>query len=274
MIDVHTHLEHKEYDKDRDDVIEKCRKELKAVITSCANPKDLDLTLGLVEKYKGFVFACVGLHPEFIKDNVFGKDSSLDDYLDKIKENKDKIIGIGEIGLDYFWIKEKKWQEKQKEQFIQLIDFSKELKKPLVIHSRDAGEDTFKILEQEDCKEVLLHFFTYKDLTDRVIENNYNISVNLLVTRNKTIKKIVKRTPLENIMLETDAPWLGPQKLISELKPEDNLFFKNEKNGLAALRNDPTSIRQTAERIAKVKGLDFDHVWKTCGENTKIFFRL
>src|SRR3989338_10348283 len=133
MIDVHCHLEQKEYDLDRDQVIEACKKAgIKAVITSSAHPRDLELTLSLAEKYKGFVYACFGLHPEFIKDNLFAKkvdQKGLDEYLEKLKENKKKIVAIGEIGLDFFWIKEKSWREKQEEQFVQLINFSKEIKK-------------------------------------------------------------------------------------------------------------------------------------------------
>ena len=276
MIDVHCHLEQKEYDLDRDQVTETCKKAgLKAVITSSAHPRDLELTLSLAEKYKGFVYACFGLHPEFIKDNLFAKkvdQKGLDEYLEKLKENKKKIVAIGEIGLDFFWIKEKSWREKQEEQFVQLINFAKEIKKPLVVHSRDAGEETFKILEKEDCKKVLLHFFSYKDLVDRVIENKWSVSVNLLVTRNKGIRKIVQKIPIEQIMLETDAPWIGPQKPVSELKPQDKLFFKNEQ--IATLRNDPTTIKQTAEKISELKKLDFETVWKICGKNAERFFAL
>ncbi len=270
MIDSHCHLEQKQYEN-ADDVVELCKKELKAVITSCANPEDFGKTIKLTEKYKGFVFACFGLHPEYIKEI---SEKQKDEYLELVKKNKDKLVGFGEVGLDYKWISENPWQRKQREQFVEMISFSKEIKKPLVVHSRDAGEDTFKILEQEDAKQVLLHFFTYKDLVDRVLENNYNISVNLLVTRNKEVKKIVQKTPLENMMLETDAPWLGPQKSIEELKPEDKVFFKNEKNNLATLVNYPTTIKQTAERIAEIKSLDFEKVWKTCGANANEFFNL
>ncbi len=270
MIDSHCHLEQKEYEKDRDSVVEECKKAgLKAVITSCANPKDFDLSLEIVEKHKGFVYLCTGLHPEYIKEI---SEKQKDEYLDKIKANRKSIVALGEVGLDFHWVKEKDWQEKQKDLLVELIGFSREIKKPLVIHSRDAGDETFKVLEAEDAKKVLLHFFTYKDLVGRLVENNWSMSVNLLVTRNKTIRKIVKSVPLENIMLETDAPWLGPQKPASETSPSDIVFFKNDQ--LATLRNDSTTIKQTAEKIAGLKGIGFSEVWEKCGSNAERFFCL
>jgi TatD DNase family protein len=249
MIDCHCHLEQSDYDLDRDQVIEKCRKELKAVITSCAHPKDFDLTLKLVEKYKGFVFCTVGIHPEYIKE-VDEKEK--DEFLELIKENKNKINGIGEVGLDFDFIKEKEWQEKQKELFIEFISFAKELKLPLVVHSRAAYDEAVKILEQEDAKQVLMHMFGANHLVKRIIENNWYISINTIVLRSKKHKKVVRDMPIEKLLLETDSPWLG----------------------LEGKRNDPTSIKIVAEKIAEIKKLDFEEVWNTCGKNAIKFFEL
>src|SRR3989338_10726357 len=169
MIDVHCHLEQKEFENDLDKVIESCKKtRLKAVITSCANPKDFEKTIGIASKYSGFVFPSFGLHPEYIKET---KEKEIAEYLEKIKENKDKIVGLGEIGLDFFWVKEAVWQKKQEEQFAELIRFSKEIKKPLVVHSRDSHERTIRILEQEDAKQVLLHMFGGKEFLQQIIAN-------------------------------------------------------------------------------------------------------
>ena len=158
MIDSHCHLEQEAFDKDLGKVIENCKKTgLKAVVTSCANPEHFEKTLQTSSIYSGFVFSSVGLHPEYIKE--FSQ-KTVDDYLEKIKENKNIIIAIGEIGLDFYWVKEKEWQEKQKEQFADLIRFSKEIKKPLVIHCRDANEETIKILGLENTVNL------YRSLTD------------------------------------------------------------------------------------------------------------
>jgi TatD DNase family protein len=255
MIDVHCHLEQKDYDKDRDEVIEKCKKELKAVITSCAHPRDFDLTMQLTEKYKNFVFASYGIHPEYIKEI---SEKEINEFLDLIIKNKDKIVAIGETGLDKFWIKESEWQQKQKELFIRLIELAKELKKPLVIHSREAFDETIRILEQEDARDVDMHMFGDHHLTKRIVDNGWFISINTIVLRSKSHKKIARDCPIDNLMLETDAPWLSPKKLLEGI--ED--------------RNDPTSIKVVAEKVAEIKKISFEEVWKKCGENAIRFFKL
>ena len=255
MIDVHCHLEQPDYEKDRDEVIEKCKKELKAVITSCAHPNDLSLTLQLVERYKGFVFCTVGIHPEYVKEI---NEKEKDEFLEQVKANKDKIVGIGEVGLDFFWIREEEWRAKQKELFVELINFAKELKKPLVIHARKASDECVNILEKADAKKVLMHMFGANHLVKRIIENGWYVSMNAIVLRSKKHKKVVRDMPLEKIMLETDSPWLAPKKLLE---------------GVEA-RNDPTSIRIVAEKIAEIKKLSFQEVWEKCGANAIRFFNL
>jgi TatD DNase family protein len=255
MIDVHCHLEQSDYDKDRDQVVEDCRKSLKAVITSCAHPMDFDLTMRMTESYKNFVFASCGIHPEYIKELSERKTESI---IEKIKQNRDRIVAIGEVGLDYYWIKEDEWRQKQRELFVQMIGLAKELKKPLVIHSRECNDDTVRILEQEDARDVDMHMFGDHKLTERVVSNGWSISMNTIILRSKSHKKVARDCPIENLMLETDAPWLAPKRLLEGVEE----------------RNSPTSIRIVAERIAEIKKLDFDNVWKSCGQNAVKFFRL
>jgi len=255
MIDVHCHLEQEDYNKDRNEVIEKCRKELKAVITSCAHPRDFDLTMQLVDKYKNFVFASCGIHPEYIKEV---SEREVDETIEKIKQNKHRIVAIGETGLDFFWIKEHDWQQKQKELFIRLINLAKELNKPLIIHCRDAFEDTIKILEQEDAREVDMHMFGNHNFVKRIIENGWYISMNTIILRSKSYGKVVRDCPLERLMLETDAPWLAPKQFIEGIES----------------RNEPTSIKMVAEKIAETKKVSFENVWRKCGENAIKFFKL
>ncbi|NIM47351.1 MAG: YchF/TatD family DNA exonuclease [Candidatus Aenigmarchaeota archaeon] len=255
MIDVHCHLEQEDYDKDRDEVIEKCKKELKAVITSCAHPKDFELTMRMVENHKNFVFASCGIHPEYIKEI---SEKAKDNFLELITENKEKIAAIGETGLDYWYTKEVEWREKQKQLFIQLIEVAKELNKPLIIHCRDAFEDTIKILEHEDAKQVMLHMWGGHKFLKRVLENEYYISMNTIILRSKSYRKVVRDCPLDRLMLETDAPWLAPKKLIERVET----------------RNDPTSIKVVAEKMADIKKISFEEIWNKCGENAVNFFKL
>lgn len=255
MIDVHCHLEQSDYDSNREEVIANCKKELKAVITSCAHTQDFDKTLNIVKRHRGFVFASFGIHPEYIKE-ISEKDIS--DFIEKVKSNRDDVIAIGEIGLDYKWVTEPEWREKQKELFVRLIRLAREIGKPIVIHSRDAYVETMEILEKEGAKDVDMHMFGDHRLTQRVTGNGWHISMNNIMLRSKGHKKIVKDCPMDRLMLETDAPWLSPRKL-TEGVDETNY---------------PTSIRNVAEKIAEVKNMSFEEVWKACGENAVRFFRL
>lgn len=256
MIDSHCHLEQHDYDKDRDDVVERAKAAgLKAVITSCARPQDFKLTLDMTSKYKDFVFATVGLHPEYIKDF---SGQQIDEFIEKIETNANKFVGIGEIGLDYFWIREEDWRTKEQELFVRLIELAKRLRKPVVIHSRESEEECVKILEREDATNVLMHMFGANALTGRVVENGWHISVNTILLKSKKHGKVVRDCPIEKLLLETDAPWLAPQTLGSFQKA----------------RNEPTSIRLVAEKIAEIKRMPVEEVWKACGTNAIAFFGL
>ncbi|MDD5416444.1 MAG: TatD family hydrolase [Candidatus Aenigmarchaeota archaeon] len=259
MIDSHCHLEQSDYSKDLDKIILKCKKELKAIITSCAHPNDFEKTLEIVNKNKGFVFCTVGIHPEYIKEIT---DKQIDVFLDLIRKNKDGIVGIGEIGLDYHWIKESDQIERQKQMFIKLLRLAKELDKPVVIHSREALPETLDILEQEEMKDVLLHMWGGHTLMDKVNELGYNVSMNSIIVSSKSYGKVVKRTPLEKLMLETDSPWLAVK--------EDGNSYKLDPDS----RNDSLTIKITAQKIAELKDIDFQKIWKQCALNSNKFFKL
>jgi TatD DNase family protein len=248
MIDVHCHLEQKDYEKDRDEIIEKCKKELKAVITCCCHPDDFDLTMEMVEKYKNFLFATVSIHPEYIKEV---NEEVVENFFKKIEENKEKIVGIGETGLDFI-IEEPEWREKQKELFVKFIDLAKNLNLPLVIHARKAFKEAIEVLEKSGARNVLMHFFTQKDLLPKIIENGWSISVNTTLLSSKNIKKIVRDLKIEKIMTETDSPWFGPH----------------------GQRNDPRSIKLVVEEISRIKKMKIEEVDKITTQNAIEFFKL
>jgi len=251
MIDVHCHLEQRIMQPDLDEIIRNCKSAgLKAVITCCANPKDWKLMMEMTSRHRDFVFASAAIHPEYVKEITA---EEADRFMEVLKDQKDNIVAIGETGLDYAWVKEPEWREKQAEMLRKFIALSKELDKPLVIHARDAYQEVVEILEQEGAKQVLLHMFGANHLVKRVIENGWSVSMNAIVLKSKKHGKVVRDMPLEKLMLETDAPWLHPS---------------------GKGRNDPTSIRVVAERIAEIKKLKFDDVWQTCGKNAANFFGL
>jgi TatD DNase family protein len=264
MIDAHCHLEQDMYDRDRDAVIGRCRKELDAVITSAAHPKDFKPTMRLVEKYPGFVHATASIHPLYVKEIT---ESQKKKSFEFIRKNKSRIVGIGECGTDYWWIKEGEWREKQGQLFKELISLAKELNLPLVIHSRNgkdesnAVEDAIDILEQENAQRVQMHMFTSRRLLQRVIDNGWMVSINTLLVRSKSVRKIVRDCPLGQLMLETDAPWLavGEDGIIKHPKEK---------------RNEPTAVKLVAEKIAEIKKLSVEEIDNKTTENAKKFFNL
>jgi TatD DNase family protein len=248
MIDVHCHLEHEKF-KNNKELIQSFKRELKAVITSSPHPNDFDYTLQLKKEFEGFVFVCIGLHPEYIEE--FSEDT-LDAFEEFIKEKKDEIVSIGEIGLDYFWVKDEKLREKQRWLFEKLIEFAKTVNKPITVHIRDAYEDALKILESIDYQKVHLHMFGGDKLIDKVMANEWKMSVGPIILRSKKHKRIVKKLPLERIMLETDSPWM-------------------KINGKESM---PTDVKIVAEKIAEIKKISLQEVEVETDKNAISFFDL
>lgn len=254
MIDTHCHLEQPDYDMDRDAVIEKCKRELDAVITSCADPNDFKLTVQMVKKYPKFVFATASVHPEYVKKF---SDEEIDKVIKVIEANANKLVAIGETGLDYAWAKDEASRARQKDIFVKFIRLAKKLKLPLVVHCREAFEDTIEIMEQEKVKRAQMHMFGSRQLRQRALDNGWLISMNAIVMRSKNYKKLVRDTPLDRLMLETDAPWLHPSGLDKDKQ-----------------RNDPTGVRAVAEKVAEIKKVTFEEVDKATTGNAIKFFRL
>jgi len=129
---------------------------------------------------------------------------------------------------------------------------AKKLKKPIIIHSRDAIDDVVNILEQEEAENILMHLFGARHLIKKIIENNWSISVGPIAQRSKTHKKIIRDMPIENIMLETDSPWFGQE----------------------GKRNDPLAVIGVANRIAEVKKITPEEVDRITTQNAIKFFDL
>jgi len=250
MIDVHCHLEQKDYDRDRDEVIKKCMAGLKAVVNSSPYYPHFMKAVELHKKYPDFVFIALAVHPIYIEE-VSHLD--IEKAISFIKENKQDISAIGETGLDYYHVKDEKLRSRQQDMLKQFIELANELKKPPVIHCRDAFDDCINILESNGMKnkKVLMHLFSSKKHIKRIIDNRWSISIGPSITMSKDIKRIARDMPLDKIMLETDSPWFG--------------FGK---------RNTPLSVRLVAEKIAETKKLGFDEVWETTAKNAVEFFGL
>lgn len=244
MIDTHCHILKEDYE-DQEDVIKRMKDNI--IIVSSASPKDTDEIIYLVEKYPN-IYGTLGIHPEFA--STYKKEE-----LDKIEKylNHKKIVGIGEIGLDYHYGKES--VEAQKELFIKQIELANKYNKTIVIHSRDAKEDTYNILMKykEKSTKCNMHCYSYDlPLAKLLINNNITLGIGGILTfkNERKLKEIVKEIDIKYILLETDSPYLTPEPHRGK-------------------KNEPVNIKYVAKTISEIKNISYEKVLNKTSENAK-----
>ncbi len=235
FIDTHCHIL-KEYYDNYDEIIEKARKQkVNTLIISICNKKDIKEGLELLDKYDN-IYASFGFHPEEI-DNI--ADNDVDELEEIIKANP-KIKAIGEIGLDYHYSKDKK--EEQKKLFAKQLELAQKLSLPVVIHSRDSTQDTIDILKKYQVKGVIHCFSGSLEVAKQYIKMGYLLGIGGVLTfKNSKLKDVVAAISLDDIILETDSPYLAPHPHRGE-------------------KNDPSYIPLVAHEIAEIKKTSVDEV--------------
>ncbi|MFA6296405.1 MAG: TatD family hydrolase [Patescibacteria group bacterium] len=252
MIDTHAHLDFKDYDNDRDEVIKRSfANGLEKIINVGAN-LDRSKQAILIAENNEDIFATVGVHPEDLKDF----DNNFRENFIKLAKTK-KVVAIGECGLDYFYTKDPKNIEQQKKLFIAEIEIAKELNLPLIIHCRDAYEDAYEILKDKQAKGVMHCYLSNWQMAQKFLDLGFYISFTGAITYKKKeeVLEVVKKMSLDKIMVETDCPYLTPQ------------IFRGE-------RNEPMYVKYVIKKIAEIKGINFDEVEKKTTENAVKLFEL
>lgn len=220
-------------------------------IVPSSSVQDIFDTDNFIKKYND-VYGYVGVFPEEVKDF---SDKTLSDMEEIIKSNP-KIIGIGEIGLDYYW--DKSFKELQKEVFIKQIEFANQMNLPLNIHSREAHLDTLEILKKYNKNSTaIMHCFSGSlEFARECIKEGIYIALGGVVTfkNAKKTKEVAKNIPLEYLLLETDDPYLAP------------VPFRGKEN-------QPMYVKYVAEEIANLRGITQEEVAKTSTENAKKIFK-
>ena len=244
MIDIHAHLCFPEFDRDREEIIERAESEIDGIIVTSARFEEGKKTLELVKKHPRFLFATLGYHPTEGTDHQ--------GVLKLIEQNKGKIVGIGEAGLDYHWEADLAKRNQQKVIFAKFIELAEELRLPLVIHSWDAEPDCFQMVRDRKITCVFHCFSGPVELARQIVDRGFYISFSTHVCFSKRHKKLAKAVPLQRLMLETDSPFLGPDRE----------------------RNMPWNIKLSAERIANEKGVTKEAVLSAARENSIKVFRL
>ncbi len=253
IFETHAHYEDEAFDEDREDLLANLPgKGIEYVVDVSSSVDSVDKVLALTEQYS-YLYAAVGIHPEAAKE----LDEERFAWL-KQKVRHPKNVAIGEIGLDYYWdtsdrATQKIWFERQ-------MELAKEVNLPLIIHSRDAANDTYEMLKaaKADSLGAIIHCFGYGvEQARQYLNMGFYLGIGGVLTfkNAKKLKEVVTFAPLEALVLETDCPYLAP------------VPFRGK-------RNDSTMLTYVAEEIALLKNIDIDTVIKVTNENAKRFYRI
>jgi len=260
LIDTHCHLNFKTFEGKVGLAIKRARRAgVEKTIVPGARLDTSKKAVELAQKYKE-IYAAVGIHPIHAGKLKF-KTSKAKNELKKLAENK-KVVSIGECGLDYFRIKNNELRTKVKQRllFEIQIELAKELGLPLIIHNRNASDDLISVLKPYATRhklQAVFHCFSGSfTLLAWALEHNFYVGIDGNVTYSKHVKKIVKQTPLKNLLVETDSPYLTPEPIRSTKK------FPNE----------PKNVKIVAEKIAEIKGDSFLKVAKQTTKNAEELF--
>jgi TatD DNase family protein len=261
IVDCHCHLDHKYFENDLDEVIKRAEiAGIKAIIQNGIDKKTNRISLEIAKKYK-IVKVALGMYPldalrkETEQENLHNQSDyrftpyDIDEEIQFIRQNKDNIVAIGEVGLDY---KETDKQNDQKKTFQKIIELSKEINKPIIVHSRKAESDVIDMLEKNKMKRVILHCFSgKKKLIEKAIKNKYYFTIPTCVVRSQQFQMLVEMLPLRQMLTETDAPYLSP--------------FKDQ-------RNEPAYIIEAIKKIAEIKKMDEKEIKNTIFMNYQYLF--
>lgn len=253
LTDSHAHLEMPEFDEDRIEVIQRARKQgMRCIITIGIQIPEAKKAIALAEAYD-FIYAAIGIHPHYtkeIKDDTYV-------ILEHLASHP-KVKAIGEIGLDFY--RNLTPQEIQVKRFRELIQLGKKLNLPLIIHDRNAHEEIFTILKEEhgfDQGGVIHCFSGGYEIAKKFLDKGFYISFagNLTFKNTSSLLEVVKKMPLEKILIETDAPFLAPHP------------FRGK-------RNEPAYVRYTAEKIGELKNKSLEKIAQQTCRNLLNLFRI
>ncbi len=253
LIDTHAHLDSSNYDKDRQGVIKEAKKQgIKYIINVGTNIMSSKNSIALSQKNSG-IYATVGIHPHDA-DEV---DNNTLSFLEKLTA-EDKVVAVGEIGLDFHY--DNSPRDIQKKAFHLQLELARKVNLPVVIHSRDAAQETLKILKEENIQDIggIFHCFSEDLNTARMIlDMGMYIAVGGVITFKNAggLRQVVAELPLNRLVIETDSPYLTPHPHRGH-------------------RNEPSYIKYVAREIARIKNISQVQVAKITTENAKKIYNI
>ena len=246
MIDTHCHI-FREYYDNIDEIVDNMNG---YIITAGVDDNSNLEVIELVDKYSK-VYGVIGIQPEEIDKITADSYKIIEDNI-----NNNKIVGIGEIGLDYYWDDSKK--DIQKEVFRKMLEIADKYKKPVVIHSREAIKDTYDIISEFPKVKCVLHCYSSSlEMAREFVKKGVYLGIGGVVTfkNAKKLVDVVKEIPLEYLLLETDSPYLSPEPYRGK-------------------QNIPQNVIVVAKKIAEIKNISIEEVLKVTTENAKRIFKL
>lgn len=241
-VDSHCHIDFDRFDEDRDQVIRRASEKLEFFVNAGRGPESNAETVRLSEEHNVIV-PNLGLHPTYT------------DYFDDMEEVKEQIRrhdppAIGEIGLDHHHIEDEKMRERQEDVFREMLELAEQLGKPVVVHSRDAEKRSFEVLQEYELPGVMLHCFNGTvELAEKAVREGMKVGVTTQALYSARVQDIAERVPLENMLLETDSPFL----------------YRGD-------RNEPVNVVESAEKISKLKETDVSEVVSQTTKNAEELF--
>ncbi|MGL6199130.1 MAG: TatD family hydrolase [Lachnospiraceae bacterium] len=252
IFDTHAHYDDEQFNEDRHELLTGMKEHgVGLIVNASAEVASWERTIALTQKYP-FIYGTIGVHPDDVGDLNEQNFERMERLL-----STDKIVAVGEIGLDYYW--DNQPHDIQKQWFIRQLNLSREHNLPVVIHSREAAEDTLRIMkEYASDLPAILHCFSYsRELAREYVKMGYFIGVGGVVTfkNGRKLKEVVVDTPIEHLLLETDCPYLAPVPNRGKRNSSANLIY-------------------VAEEIARLKDMTAEEVIRITEINAKKIYNL
>ena len=253
IFESHAHYDDPAFDEDREELLGSMREHgIEYIINVAASLATTESTIALTEQYP-FIYGAAGVHPDDTKELNEERFAWLREQC-----AREKIVAVGEIGLDYYW--DSTPREVQKKWFVRQLELAKETGLPVIIHSREAAQETFELIREHHAGTTggVIHCFSYaREMAEAYVKLGYFIGVGGVVTfkNARKLKETVVEIPLTSIVLETDCPYLAPEPNRGK-------------------RNNSAYIRYVAEEIAKIKGITYEEVVAQTEENARKMYRL
>lgn len=256
IFETHAHYDDEAFDPDREELLSSMKEAgIGTIVNACASVDGMKDTIALMEKYP-FIYGAVGVHPD-------DADEMTEDTIKEIRSlsRHKKTVAIGEIGLDYYWHKEKEEHLLQQQMFRAQMEIAREEKLPFMIHSREAAEDTLTIVREYMRSGMyggIIHCFSYgKEMAREYLNMGLYLGIGGVITfkNARKLKEVVAYAPLSQLVLETDSPYLSPEPNRGK-------------------RNSSLNLPYVAKAIAEIKGITCEEVIQETEKNAKLLLRI